>query len=85
MNPVICSTGVTGIPASDSVRAVEPVDTNSTPAAPSAVPSSTRRVLSYTEISARRSGRRPVEVRSASTSDAGSVYSLASDAVAVMG
>ena len=49
---------MTGTPAAAIVAAVEPVETSSTPAACNALASSTRPVLSYTLISARRSGRR---------------------------
>ena len=45
-NPVSCSTWVTGTPASARVRAVDPVETISTPDPARARPTSTRPVLS---------------------------------------
>ena len=52
--PVTSSTGVTGMPRSRMRAAVEPVDTISTPASCRPRASSSRPVLSYTLISARR-------------------------------
>src|SRR5690606_25830963 len=55
--PVTSSTGTTVIPASASVRAVPPDDTISTPAARSREANSTKFDLSWTEISARSTGK----------------------------
>lgn len=60
--PVSCSTGVTGIPVSAMVLAVDPVEMISTPAALRPCARSTSPVLSYTLISARRIGRLPSSV-----------------------
>ena len=56
--PVTSATSVTGTPAAWMVFAVEPVETMSTPASCSPRASSSRPVLSYTEIRARLSGTR---------------------------
>jgi len=56
---VISSTGVTGSPAVAMTRAVLPVETISTSAACRSRARSSRPVLSYTEMSARRISRRP--------------------------
>ena len=58
-NPVTSSTRVTGTPASAIRRAVDPVETISTPAACSPVARSSRPALSNTLTRARRIGRRP--------------------------
>src|SRR5688572_4421670 len=58
--PVTSSTGVTSIPASRSVAAVPPEETNPTPSSVSPRANSTTPVLSYTANSARRTGRTSV-------------------------
>src|SRR5690606_20630054 len=56
--PVASLTSLTGSPASRIARAVPPVDSSSMPRADSARARSTRPVLSETDSSARRTGRR---------------------------
>ena len=57
-NSVTSVTSVTGTPAAAIVDAVEPVDTSFTPASCRPRANSARLVLSYTEMRARRRGRR---------------------------